>query len=207
MNCLLCGTNFQPSPTWRRLFLYEKETSTCNSCFHKFIKFDAQIHFDDFQSTPYEGAVDSVTSLYIYNEAMKSYLHQYKFLQDVALAQVFSKTLHEAFERKESIIVPIPMHPEKLLQRTFAQVDELLKSAGISFQHILTKTAKTEQGKKTRKERLEAAPLFELTTTIEARDYVLFDDIYTTGATIHHAAKLLKDAGATRVEAITLIKG
>ncbi|TQR17657.1 ComF family protein [Psychrobacillus soli] len=207
MNCLLCGTNFQPAPTWRRLFLYEKESSTCNRCFCKFTKSNATIQFDDFKGTRYEGVVDTVTSLYAYNEAMKSYLHQYKFLQDVALAQVFSATLHEAFEGKEGIVVPIPMHPEKLVQRTFAQVDELLNSAGIPFQHLLAKTATTEQGKKTRKERLEASPLFEVTTKIEARDYILFDDIYTTGATIHHAAKLLKDAGATRVEAITLIKG
>lgn len=207
MNCLLCGTNFQPAPTWRRLFLHEKESSTCNRCFSKFIKSDVEIHFHDFKDTRYDGAVDAVVALYMYNEAMKSYLHQYKFLQDLALAQVFSTNLHDAFEGKESIVVPIPMHPEKLFQRTFAQVDELLTSAGIPFQHLLTKTAKNEQGKKSRKERLEATPLFEVTSIIEARDYILFDDIYTTGATIHHAAKLLKDAGATRVEAITLIKG
>jgi len=207
MNCLICGTAFQPTPTWRKLFLYEKESSTCSRCFSKFMKSDATIQFNDFQGTVYERAVDAVTALYSYNEAMKSYLHQYKFLQDVALAQVFAKTLHEAFEGKEGIVVPIPMHPEKLVQRTFAQVDELLNSAGIPYQYILTKTATSEQGKKTRKERLEASPLFEVTTRIEASNYILFDDIYTTGATIHHAAKALKDAGARRVAAITLIKG
>lgn len=207
MNCLICGTAFQPAPTWRKLFLYENETSTCDRCFSKFTRSVATIQFNDFQGTHYEGAVDAVTSLYMYNEAMKTYLHQYKFLQDVALTQVFSETLHEAFEGKQGTVVPIPMNPEKLRQRTFAQVDELLNSAGIPFQHVLTKTATIEQGKKTRKERLEASPLFEVTTSIGAQNYILFDDIYTTGATIHHAAKALKDAGATRVEAITLIKG
>ncbi|MDI2589763.1 ComF family protein [Psychrobacillus sp. NEAU-3TGS] len=207
MNCLICGTTFQPSPTWRKLFLYEKESSTCDRCFSNFKKSDATIDFSDFQGTCYEGAVDTVTALYSYNEAMKSYLHQYKFLQDVALAQVFAKTLHQAFEGNEGIVVPIPMHPEKLIQRTFAQVDELLNSADIPFQHLLSKTATSEQGKKTRKERLEASPLFEVMNRVEAQHYILFDDIYTTGATLHHAAKLLKDAGATRVEAITLIKG
>ena len=207
MNCLICGTVFQPAPTWGKLFLYENESSTCDKCFSKFTKSDATIEFRDFQGTRYEGALDAVTALYLYNEAMKSYLHQYKFLQDIALAQVFAKTLHGAFEGKEGIVVPIPMHPEKLIQRTFAQVDELLNSAGIPFQHLLTKTVTSEQGKKTRKERLEASPLFEVRASVEAKNYILFDDIYTTGATIHQAAKLLKDAGATSVEAITLIKG
>lgn len=207
MNCLICGSFFQVQPTWNRLFLREKESSTCNRCFNKFERSNTPIYFDDFKRTPYEGAVDSVTTLYSYNEAMKSYLHQYKFLQDVALAQVFAEQLQVVFEEKDSIVVPIPMHPEKLIVRTFAQVDELLTSAGVSFQHVLTKTETTVQGKKSKKERLEASPLFELTSKIEARDYILFDDINTTGTTIHHAAKALKDAGARRVEAITLIKG
>ena len=30
--------------------------------------------------------VDHITSIYTYNEPMREYLHQYKFLQDVALA-------------------------------------------------------------------------------------------------------------------------
>lgn len=207
MICLICGSAFQSQPTWKRLFLREKESSICNRCFSKFEKSSAPIDFGDFKGTPYEGVIDSVTALYSYNEVMKSYLHQYKFLQDVALAQVFAKQIQEAFEEKDSIVVPIPMHPEKLIVRTFAQVDELLTNAGITFQHVLTKTETTVQGKKSKKERLEASPLFEVTSIIEARDYILFDDIYTTGTTIHHAAKVLKDAGARRVEAITLIKG
>lgn len=99
------------------------------------------------------------------------------------------------------------MHPEKLILRTFAQVDELLNTAQISFQQLLIKTKAEAQGKKTKKERLKTTNLFETIQTIEATNYILFDDIYTTGATIHHAAKVLKDAGAKRVDAITLIKG
>lgn len=138
---------------------------------------------------------------------MKEYLHQYKFLQDVALAKVFAQELKQAFQSREGIIVPIPMHPEKLVLRTFAQVEELLIAAKIPYEQLLTKTSLDTQGKKTKMERLITANLFETIKTIEAKNYILFDDIYTTGATIHHAAKILKDAGAKRVDAITLIKG
>lgn len=207
MNCLLCGTPFQSTPTWSKLFLYELDSSTCSRCFDKFEISESTIDFTDFVGTSYEGAVDSVFSLYTYNEAMKEYLHQYKFLQDVALAKVFARKLQHAFQPKEGIVVPIPVHPEKLVLRTFAQVEELLSAAQISFQQLLTKTASDSQGKKTKKERLKTTNLFEALQTIEATNYILFDDIYTTGATIHHAAKILKDAGAKRVDAITLIKG
>lgn len=207
MTCLICGTPYQSTPTWSKLFLYQLDSSTCTRCFDKFEISEATNDFTDFVGTPYEGAVDSVFSLYTYNEAMKEYLHQYKFLQDVALGKVFAEKLQQTFQGKEGIIVPIPMHPEKLVLRTFAQVDELLNAAQIPFQQLLIKTKSEAQGKKTKKERLKTTTLFEAIQTIEATNYILFDDIYTTGATIHHAAKVLKDAGAKRVDAITLIKG
>lgn len=207
MTCLICGTLYQPSATWSRLFIYELDSSTCKRCFANFEVSKSTIDYTDFLGTPYEGAVDSVFCLYSYNEPMKEYLHQYKFLQDVALAKVFSGKLKKAFQKKEGIVVPIPMHPEKLKLRTFSQVDELLNAAQIPFQQLLTKTTSDSQGKKTKKERLKTTNLFEVIGIIEATNYILFDDIYTTGATIHHAAKILKDAGAKRVEVITLIKG
>lgn len=207
MNCLLCGTPFQSTPTWSKLLLYELDSSTCTRCFEKFEIAESTIDFTDFVGTTYEGVVDSVFCLYSYNEAMKEYLHQYKFLQDVALAKVFAGKLQQAFQTKEGIIVPIPMHPEKLVLRTFAQVDEMLNAAQISYHQFIVKTKSEAQGKKTKKERLGTTNLFEAIQTIEATNYILFDDIYTTGATIHHAAKVLKDAGAKRVDAITLIKG
>lgn len=207
MTCLICGTLYQSSATWSKLFIYELDSSTCKRCFAKFEISKSTIDYTDFLGTPYEGAVDSVFCLYSYNEPMKEYLHQYKFLQDVALAKVFSGKLHQAFQKIEGIVVPIPMHPEKLQVRTFSQVDELLNATQIPFKQLITKTTSDSQGKKTKTERLKTTNLFEAIQTIEATNYILFDDIYTTGATIHHAAKILKNAGAKRVDAITLIKG
>jgi len=207
MTCLICGTLYQSAATWSKLFIYELDSSTCKRCFAKFKISKSTIDFTDFLDTPYEGAVDSVFCLYSYNEPMKEYLHQYKFLQDVALAKVFSGKLQQAFQKKGGIVVPIPMHPEKLKLRTFSQVDELLSAAQIPFKQLITKTTSDSQGMKTKTERLKTNNLFEAIQTIEATNYILFDDIYTTGATIHHAAKILKNAGAKRVDAITLIKG
>ncbi|MEK5206251.1 ComF family protein [Psychrobacillus sp. FSL H8-0510] len=207
MTCLICGALYQSSATWSKLFIYNLDSSTCKRCFAKFEVSKSTTDFTDFLGTPYEGAVDSVFCLYSYNEPMKEYLHQYKFLQDVALAKVFSGKLQQVFQKIEGIVVPIPMHPKKLQVRTFSQVDELLNAAQIPFKQLITKTTPDSQGKKTKTERLKTTNLFEAIQTIEATNYILFDDIYTTGATIHHAAKILKNAGAKRVDAITLIKG
>lgn len=207
MTCLICGTPYQSTPTWSKLFLNQLDSSTCTRCFENFDISESTIDFTDFLGTTYEGAIDSVFCLYTYNEPMKEYLHQYKFLQDVALAKVFARKIQQVFQTKENIVVPIPMHPEKLVLRTFSQVDELLNAAQIPYQQLLVKTKSETQGKKTKNERLKTTNLFESMSNIEETNYILFDDIYTTGTTIHHAAKILKDSGAKRVDAITLIKG
>nr|WP_285851934.1 phosphoribosyltransferase family protein [Sporosarcina luteola] len=139
---------------------------------------------------------------------MREYLHQYKFLQDVALAGVFANELRSELARKDAIVVPIPMHPQKKIERTFAHVEEMLASARIPFKDLLIKTNTEVMGEKTREERLSMRNLFAIKpgSTIHNTTYILVDDIYTTGTTLRHAASVLKEAGAKRVEAITLIR-
>lgn len=197
-SCLLCETLIAEQPSWKALLSLEKQTEICQDCSKKFQR--ADIKEEDI-------FLDRLTSLYSYNEAMREYLHQFKFLQDVALASVFANELRVNL-KGTATIVPIPMHPEKRIGRTFAHVDELLKSGGIPFTHLLVKTGSELMGEKSKAERLAMAPLFTLKpgTTVQAGTYIVIDDIYTTGTTLRHAATVLKEAGATRVEAVTLIR-
>ena len=139
---------------------------------------------------------------------MRNYLHQYKFLQDVALSGVFATELRNELKRKNAIIVPIPMHADKKIERTFSHVDELLLAANIPFEDVLIKTNTEVMGEKTREERLSMRPLFSIKQGIDIQNttYILVDDIYTTGTTLRHAATVLREAGAKRVEAVTLIR-
>lgn len=198
IECLLCAQFIPSTPSWRSFIGMDENAKICLDCSKAFERAD----------TIEEGTiVDRVVSLFIYNEAMREYLHQYKFLQDVALAEVFSKDVRVSL-RREGTIVPIPMHPEKKRQRTFAHVDELLNCAGVSFIHLLEKNGTEVMGEKTKEQRLSMAPLFRLKDSQQLLKgtYILVDDIYTTGTTLTHAATVLKDAGAERVEAVTLIR-
>lgn len=196
--CLLCAQSIASTPSWQALFGLQKQSNICQDCSKKFQRADNKDKCD---------VLDHITSLYSYNEAMHDYLHQFKFLQDIQLADVFAHELRNHLSTN-AIVVPIPMHPEKKMQRTFAQVDELLKSARIPYTHLLDKVNSEAMGEKTKAQRLAMKPLFAIKegTIIRPSTYILVDDIYTTGTTLRHAATVLKQVGAKRVEALTLIR-
>ena len=192
MDCLLCGTPLVEQVSWLTL-IQRFPTTICPTCEQK------------FSSVRNEQA--DHRSLYQYNEAMKDYLHRYKFMGDVVLAKVFQKQLYDVFRREQRIVVPIPMHPQKLVERTFSHIDELLIAAKIPYKHLLEKTTIDNQSKKSREERINTPQLFRLIGKIDHKHYVVFDDIYTTGTTIDHAKRALLEAGAKTVTSITLIRG
>ncbi|RNF38211.1 ComF family protein [Planococcus salinus] len=137
---------------------------------------------------------------------MKSFLHQYKFMQDVVLAEVFAGEIHKALRKSKAVIVPVPMHPEKLKIRTFPQVERFLDAAGLPCQQFLEKSEDV-QGTKSKAERLAAATLFQWNREKVPEKVMLVDDLYTTGTTMRHAAKVLRQHGAKEVSLFTLIRG
>lgn len=199
MNCLLCEQQLASTPSWQSLLAFEQKPLICESCSKSFERVDIKEEGD---------VVDQITSIYTYNGPMRDFLHQYKFLQDVALAGVFANELRSELARKEAIVVPIPMHPLKKVERTFAHVEEMLMAARIPFRDLLIKTHTEVMGEKSREERLSMRNLFSIKpgNDIQHTTYILVDDIYTTGTTLRHAAAVLKEAGARRVEAVTLIR-
>ncbi|MEG0472389.1 MAG: ComF family protein [Solibacillus sp.] len=195
-HCLLCERPLQWTFGWKELFKKELPKMICQRCEEKFQRIDEQKE-------------NGVISLFHYNEAMKDFLHRYKFLHDVLLAHVFNQVLQQHLKNEKSVIVPIPMHSESLKKRTFAHVDELLKAANIPFEHHLVKVSAEQQSLKSRQERLQTPQLFEVIkdSKIRNENILLIDDIYTTGTTIQHAKRVLEEAGAMNVRAFTLIHG
>jgi competence protein ComFC len=159
----------------------------------------------DWEETHFNGVIDSGKSLYLYNEAMKSYLHQYKFLQDAALSSVFAADLNRSLQKEQSILVPIPMKKENLKERTFSQVVLALDAAGLPYLHLLDKIGDV-QGKKSRAQRRAAEGLFAWNGAAVPKRLILVDDLYTTGTTMRHAAKVLKGAGAEEIRVFSLIR-
>ena len=206
MSCLICSSSFLESASWKRLFMLKQPEVICEKCRSKFEKAKEKEHERDWIGTTYEGTLDSLNSYYEYNEWMKQVYQQYKFQYDVELSKIFATDLHPLQKNQDNIIVPIPLHPDMLKDRTFSQVDELLIAANVPFVHALTKMKNSSQVKKSKKERMESEINFSVCVGVEKRSIILVDDLYTTGTTLRQAAFVLKKAGAEQVHAITLIR-
>lgn len=205
MKCLICNSWFSEIASWRKLLLIKSPQLVCGKCLNKFEKVEEQNWTNEWIGTSFEGALDSLTSIYSYNEWMKQVYQQYKFQLDVELANIFRADFLPLLKVKEKI-VPIPLHPDMLVARTYSQVDELLIAANVSYHHVLSKTLNHSQVGKSKKERVSSELLFTVTQDVQKQHILLIDDLYTTGTTLHHAAYVLKKAGASSVNALTLIR-
>ncbi|WP_237739228.1 ComF family protein [Bacillus xiamenensis] len=113
-----------------------------------------------------------------------------------------------SFSIKEPVLVPIPLSKERLKERGFNQSVMLASMIGGPIFQPLIKVHQRKQSKKSKNDRLNQKGLFQLKQPdpIVLKDVILVDDIYTTGATVYHAARILKDAGAKSVSSFTLIR-
>ena len=128
-HCLICGRELDDGVTW--LYFAERFPKViCTRCEQRFELCNAQ---GKAEASNESTKLSEHIALYNYNEAMKDYLHRYKFMKDVVLAKVFRKELNACLRRLNGLVVPIPLHEEKLQERTFAQVDELLNEATIPY--------------------------------------------------------------------------
>lgn len=66
MRCLLCDRVVEKMETWTGLFSRRQKWTTCASCMEKFERVSEQ---------SYEG----IRTIYVYNEAMRDWLHRLKF--------------------------------------------------------------------------------------------------------------------------------
>lgn len=119
-------------------------------------------------------------------------------------------------------LVPVPLHPFKRLLRGFNQSEELAKLLLKVIQpidckidtYLLRRTRYTrQQARLGRGERLKNVknafalhPRADLQKLKDQR-IVLIDDLLTTGATLTACAKVLNDAGAPKVDVLTLGRG
>lgn len=150
-------------------------------------------------------------ALFEYNKSMQEWFKKYKFIGDVRLAKCFKSELQNALKKYDGwIITVIPLGKERLQERGFNQVAELLDVAGISYVEVFDKKEGiwSSQSSKTREERLSGKQPFCLRDDTKLGDtrILIVDDVYTTGRTLRYACELLKGKDVDGIETFSLAR-
>ena len=142
-----------------------------------------------------------------------------KYGQEQPLAEPLGQLVQAAAQEHLTIqdyeaIVPVPLHTTRQRERGFNQAfllaRPLARDARIPIVHALQRSVATnpQVGQTSGARSASVQGSFSLTPRsaekIGKRNVLLVDDVMTTGATAHEAARTLLRGGATRVDVVTL---
>lgn len=160
------------------------------------------------QATP---PLDAAHAAFRYAAPLDRLLPRFKFHRDLAAGRLLAEAMiarFSALERPDALL-PVPLHRERLRRRGYDQALELARPLARALRLPLRTDllrrqrptrAQSELDAAQRRRNLRGAFAVEDGRPVPAH-VVLVDDVMTTGATLHAAARALRGAGVSRVEA------
>ena len=155
--------------------------------------------------------VETTRAAFLYAFPLDRLLPRLKFHHGLAAGRLLSRLTAEALAMapRPDVLVPVPLHRARLRQRGYDQALELARPLARVLDlplhdHLLRRRRATAPQSRldaaARRRNLKGA--FEVAAHAPLPAHVaLFDDVMTTGATLHAAAKALRKAGVRRVDA------
>jgi ComF family protein len=162
-------------------------------------------------------AIDRSRSGGAYEGALRDIIHAFKYDGRRTLAVPLARIMRAASDdllRDADVIVPVPLHAVRRLRRGFNQASDLARRLDRPVVNALWRVRATSPQagltaaarRRNVRRAFRLSPFLSRSTRsrfIDNRIVVLVDDVSTTGATLDACARVLKDAGATEVRALT----
>ena len=157
---------------------------------------------------------DQTRVAFRYDFPIDRLIQSFKYGHRLALSHYFGAQLAvQAGDTEADLIIPLPLHAERLRTRGFNQAMELArpvaKALGIP---IDTQTCQRSRATQTQadlpwKERAKnVRHAFHCTADLTGRKILLIDDVMTTGASLDECARTLRLHGASRIELLVVAR-
>lgn len=163
-----------------------------------------------------------------YKGLLKETIHLFKYQSKLSIAKALEKMMQAVYvshfaDVNYDILMPVPLHPERLRQRGFNQayilvrnLEKSIRKSGRPAPEWQISTRALIRIKRTafqtgfdvtqRRQNLKNAFQVKDKKTIENKRILLVDDVLTTGATCNEAAKELLKNGVRQVDAMVLAR-
>ena len=139
--------------------------------------------------------------IYKYDDIIRDLLINYKFNNYSYLADTFAYLIKNnkkmfGILKSYDIIIPVPLHKKRLLERGYNQTELIAKKLGIKVETnclIKIKNIKPQSTKNAeeRKKDIKNTYILKNEEKIKGKKVLLFDDIYTTGSTANECIKTI----------------
>ena len=156
----------------------------------------------------------------VYEAAIQKAIHLFKFEKKITLATPLAQLIithlpDDCIIADYDYILPIPIHKKRLKERTFNQAtliaNQLAKAAGIRIEkdalvrHKNT-SPQSSLDKEARQKNIIGAFKLHKKDVVQGKHILVIDDVYTTGATVQEAVKVLWTADPIEVDVLTLTR-
>lgn len=157
----------------------------------------------------------------LYQGLLKDLILLFKYHNHKVLGKELGEYAFQTLGREESLwwktdlLLPVPLHPRRRSQRGFNQsqvlAEELSRRRKVPLaKKVLLKTKnnrpQTSLEADDRRANVKGAFGVRRTARIDGKIVLLVDDVYTTGATIRECSRVLREAGAKDVRALTIAR-
>ncbi|HHJ16564.1 MAG TPA: ComF family protein [Gammaproteobacteria bacterium] len=182
---------------------------TCPGCALPLPADSAPGHCAQCQKRPPQ--LDHCAAVFAYRPPVDHWIQAMKFNQDLTAARLLGELLAETATPDATAmpvsILPVPLHRRRLAQRGYNQAREIsrpLLERGMALaegRFVRRRATRAQSDLPARLRRTNIRGAFSVAGQLEGRCILLIDDVMTTGATLNELARVLKRAGAARVEA------
>lgn len=221
--CRVCGASVEKradvpacSGCWRDTQIFSDEDALCSKCGapNASPKSATRSFCPRCVSEPYSAA----RSIGPYDKALRAAVLSLK--REPVVGKRLSNLIFEAQSREPvnmaSVIVPVPLHPERERHRGFNQASilghSLQGSSGVELDCeslIRTKDSDSHRAgmdRVSRRESVSGAFRVARPRLVQGRRVLLVDDVFTTGATAASCSAALLEAGAKEVYVLTVAR-